>query len=518
MLAALVTFATWLLAQDSAPIGEESQCLARDQTACSCPEELFSRLQGTNDHVSPCFPVTTQTPNADTVDRLAVSAFAALNWPMDPGAARGTPDLLAPHQGTQEAFLDYVPVWESWRATTDIFRPDGEPPVAWEAQNSWLPPACEGVTLTDAQRQDYAWANIPDSPLPPRLLSGYQNPGGEVLIDASGQPVRFEVLFNRQAYDYVVDHRLWSLRDLTEFINLNGALQFPEGHQNESPVDGGPAGSRGAIIIKAAWKILDPKEPKDNTDRFHKAWAYVTPVVRDGVPVDDCKIVPVGLVGMHIILKIDTFPSWLWSTFENTALAPNWDQLAYLPDDSAGDRDRGWLFFADSRECTAFRACQGFTAMNTPPVLTWPEGASHPSFVPNPSRIISQQPPGHYRSDFGDPCNRGDRDKPSFACLNADLQTGFANSAMQNYVFKGAQWLDGTAAEGDISNAFLGYLSPEILANAAMESFDQATSNCYACHMDAGSSFTPVDDDHPRSQDAVFDFIFSFEHIPGVRN
>ncbi len=68
---------------------------------------------------------------------------------------------------------------------------------------------------------------------------------------------------------------------------------------------------------------------------------------------------------------------------------------------------------------------------------------------------------------------------------------------MQNYVFKGAQWLDGTAAEGDKSNAFLGYLSPEILANAAMESFDQATSNCYACHMDAGSSFTPVDDDHP---------------------
>ncbi len=38
--------------------------------------------------------------------------------------------------------------------------------------------------------------------------------------------MRFEVLFNRQAYDYVVDNRLWSLPDLTAFINQHGALQF----------------------------------------------------------------------------------------------------------------------------------------------------------------------------------------------------------------------------------------------------------------------------------------------------
>jgi hypothetical protein len=468
-----------------------------------------------NGHISACFTETTQTPTPNTVDSLAVSAFAALNWPMDHDAVRGTPDFRAPHRGTPDHFLDYVPVWQGWRARTDIFLPEDQPPIAWESQDQWLPDACKGLVLTDELRDEYAWAEVPESPLPPRLLSGYLNPGGDVLIDARGQPVRYEVLFNRQAYDYVVDKVLWSPDGLANYISLNGALEFPEGQYNFPSAEGELAGSRGAIIIKAAWKILDHNEPRDTPDRFHKAWAYVTPVVQDGVPRDGCEIVPVGLVGMHIIMKIDTIPGWLWSTFEHVALAPTWDQFGFLPGDVGANQNLGWLFFHDSRICSALERCDGFTALNEPPELTYRAGAAHPSFMPHPSRIVSQQPPGYYRENFTAECDSTENNVPPFACFNRDLQAGFEYSAVSKYVFKGAQWLDPSSTKDHGEETLIAYLEPEILANAAMESFNQATSNCYACHQYAGSP-PPNGDDSPNPQHAVFDFIFSFERVQAM--
>lgn len=481
-------------------------CDARDQLECSCKAAGQSYPNFT---VRPCLPGALQVLTLNQSDELAANAFAAVNWPGS--AVRGVPDFTAMTAGAPVP-EDHAPVWQGWRATSDIFRDDGQPPLDWDAPGQVLPAACDGVALTPELRGAFAWARVPESPYPPRLLQQMINPQDQMLIDRSGQPVRYEVVFNRQAHDYVVGNHLWTVDGLAAEV-ANGNLSFPPGDRSPE--------TRGAMLVKAAWKILDPAT--DDPGHFHKAWAYVTPLVEAGQERSGCALLPVGLVGLHVTMKLSDDDGWLWGTVEHRALAPmrgedeslfQSEPPAYRTSETrSNDATDDWIFY--SPPGCAGGLCSGQIGLDKP-TLPAKDGGGPIAFSPAPSRITQWSAPGAYYSGGtgGTDAECGERsayragpDSTSasldFACINRRLWAGFEGSVLSFYQLKGSQWnRHGTPV-------------PDTLANAAIESFNQGTSSCQSCHRGAGQP-PSGNAGYGTNLASQFDHVFAFMHILGM--
>jgi hypothetical protein len=88
--------------------------------------------------------------------------------------------------------------------------------------------------------------------------------------------------------------------------------------------------------------------------------------------------------------------------------------------------------------------------------------------------------------------------------LNCMLSDGYADSVFQFYQLKGTQWYDPISTTADGSEKKVRKLTPEVLANATMESFSQSDSSCIMCHRLARPSYS-------TSKSEVLDYIFSFD-------
>jgi hypothetical protein len=127
------------------------------------------------------------------------------------------------------------------------------------------------------------------------------------LIDQSLNYAVYEVRFNQSQYDFIrgvdADQSTW----LYFVKNLAGKepIQMPASS---------PPSTQGAIMLKAAWKILGPK---DNPNRFYS----VSSLVLDP-ETNKCTTQQVGLIGFHIAQKLKDFPQWIWSTFEQVDNVP----------------------------------------------------------------------------------------------------------------------------------------------------------------------------------------------------
>jgi hypothetical protein len=452
-----------LMAASSAPLTAADACLPGDQLPCACEGAAPSD----NPTVRSCFLGDVNRQSFVQTDSYSANVFAALSWPL--GGANGVPDRQAELRG------DYATVWESWKSTRDIFQRNGEPPIAWESRERALPLSCRDLDVA-AEKARFAGADkVPDT-LTPRLLDEYINPEGDPLIDASGQPVRYEVLMNREAYDYVADNRLWDIGALDAFLVANGKLSFPEGAWNRGSAEQGVSQTRGAIVAKAAWKLLDPA--RDDFDAFHKTWAYVTPIIENGAMAHGCQIRPVGLVGLHLALKLRLFPDWLWASFEHRAVAPTWAQVgpstlvttqSHLPD---------WLFYSFAQK--------GGPRLNKPP---------KDAVSGIPTRIVRAYPSGYYYPPVSPGRTPDCETSMEFECFNHRLAEGLKDSVMSNYQMIGAQWRT-PENQG-------GLITPEVLGNATLESFSQTTSSCIGCHSHAKAKDS-------QAEPGTFDFIFSF--------
>jgi hypothetical protein len=141
------------------------------------------------------------------------------------------------------------------------------------------------------------------------------------------QYVRFEVRLNLSEFTYIANgvgdtpkgpgYLYYISYNQRAAFNSGGTFHVPPFGNEPYVIGGGDYGSglpqyaqQGAIEIKAAWKVLDPK--KDVAGRFFRTDAYV--VNPDG----SCSgPVPMGLVGLHIIrLTPSTGSTWYWATFE----------------------------------------------------------------------------------------------------------------------------------------------------------------------------------------------------------
>jgi hypothetical protein len=195
-------------------------------------------------------------------------SFIYLNWP---AGAPGEPDVATPF-GRSGAT-----VWETYKRHDEVFRADAAAPAPW---------------------------GVPDlSRGKPRQLRTLHQAGGGTLVDRAGRPVYYEMLINRDEFEYVVTNRLYEAAAQRAFAREHG-IALPAG-----PTEYGPVG---AIELKAAWKVLTPAELAARPRRFHTAEALLA----DGARVT------VGLVGMHINQRVAGFTQGVWASFMQVDSAP----------------------------------------------------------------------------------------------------------------------------------------------------------------------------------------------------
>lgn len=450
----------------------DAACDPRDQLVCSCEA---AGITYTDPEWKACFLGDVNYPTLTQVDPLSSRAFMALNWPValdaNGTAEIGQPDMTAPRTG------DWTPVWSTWKSTNQIFR-GSSAPVPWDESGGDVPAACAELDL-DAERGKIAWGKDVPMGTGPRLLDEYVNPEGHPLLDADGVPVRFDVIFNRQAHEYVTDNMLWDARALEQYLAQHDRLDMPVGTW---ATDADSPSRRGAIVLKTAWKVLSDR---DKPASFHKEWAYIWPVIENGKRTHDCQLKPVGLIGMHIAYKTEQMPDWGWATFEHTDIAPTWAEVGATSAGifASGKDTPDWMFYRNNQP--------GAAGVNKP---------AKTALANTPSRIVKSYPPGYYFGPVGpdglssEPCGPANQD---FHCINDSMQQFFKGSVFANYILIGTQWRDyGSGNDGE--------LIPEILGNATMESYTQATSSCIGCH----SYAAPKD---PGGQKRIYDFIFSFQ-------
>ena len=221
-------------------------------------------------------------------DVLAWQAFVALNWPANvkggPDKSKTIADTLAPR------------VWSFWRPAETVFLPGGKKPAPWSVTNN-------RALNTPVFRTKAAWRQHTSSA--DENFQAFSGP----LVDQHGKWVRYEVYINKSEFDYIFVNELYS---------QDGQVAFSKRPKNNSvdfPANIGRT-KHGAIEIKLAWKEL--KEGVDDFSRFYHNRVKVTlsEPWKPGQTEPETKVIDAGLVGMHIAMRTQSSPEWIWSTFE----------------------------------------------------------------------------------------------------------------------------------------------------------------------------------------------------------
>jgi hypothetical protein len=364
--------------------------------------------------------------------------FIAMNSPAD-----GKPIGHGPRPGG-----DAPTKWEdlmNFRQLAEVMLPKGERP-AWGTRP--VPDACKdldgpGKIVFRVSREAF------DQP----LRSGS-------LIDQEGNFALFDILMNRPMFDYIVENGLYNQQGQQKF---GEPIEFPPANNPGRDARGNPIpGRMGAIMVKVAWRILDPDRDKPLMARFHVADALVYfpgPPATEAGPT--CVAKTFGLVGFHIGHKTLGAPQWVWSTFEHVDNAPD-------PADVHADR-RYNFFDAACTKCP----------VNEPPPPRDPDaGLKFPTTYRSQIERIKVLPSSvlHEVGDF-----------------NRAFRAILKGTVWENYALVATQWPTDPANKTDPT----GVTAPTYLVNTTLETYSQGrvpltSSSCVACHNNATTQHVPA--------------------------
>jgi hypothetical protein len=345
-------------------------------------------------------------------DDFSWRAFVALNWPSNGNGPIGKGG-------------DATPLWQSWKRDIDLLVPEGQTPLPWNAAAA-VPAGCTGGGPDTRVLRSITKGGV---------LAGFLTPGSGPLIDQNGAYARFEILVNQAMYDFIRDNSLYTKAGQKSFMP-GTALSFPRGAANP--------GAAGAIMVKAAWKVLGPG---DDPSRFHTASAYILNEGREPV----CTLAKVGLAGLHISHKTASAPQWVWSTFEHVDNAPTKDTAR-----------AGHYSFNNGKPDTAAN-------WNVVPKGKWDPIDGDKT----PVQVVRLKPVAAGTAALN-------------ATYTAALRQVDPRSVFANYQLVGTQFPKRPARPQ-------GEPVPEMLANTTMETYLQkdvppVSSNCMGCHFRATMS------------------------------
>ncbi|HYO65228.1 MAG TPA: hypothetical protein VEU33_04035, partial [Archangium sp.] len=395
-------------------------------------------------------------PN-DNADRIQLAfnyaswlTFIGMNWPV---SSTGAPDTSK--QIGQEG--DNLTVWETWKSSYEIFLPDGSDPGPWD-QPRVPPQACAGKFTKGTP----ILQQLGKTPI--GVVDEHQQPFKTgPLVDQQGRYVRFQILVNQPMFEYIRQNKLYNKAAQQNF----GPALFPCGSNvlAANQFGTGPAVTQavlGPIMVKAAWKLLEPT--RDDASRFHTTEVLVyTPPSQDPKVEERCEPALAGLVGLHVVHKTASSPQWIWSSFEHVDNVPDKTDVAN------GKLKPRYNFYTPG--------CTQCTPVNEPPPKPW-----QPNQLAPPSQIVRELPIG-----TNDPAA-----PPVNALFQQKLRDISANSVWQFYELISAQW----PAELPTTRCQIGRVDPtgepipQFLANSTLESYiqkptPQTGSSCIACHNNA---------------------------------
>ncbi|MFT5084031.1 MAG: hypothetical protein ACI9Y1_002083 [Lentisphaeria bacterium] len=218
---------------------------------------------------------------------LSWQNFVALNWPTDEA---GKP------KNKIDEFGDAV--WNGWKESYEVYQSNGAKPLPWGEHSL---PSNFNVAEYNSTGVDkilfrvngagiHSKANVDDE-----IDQAFTGP----IWDQNGNILRYEVLMNESEFDYLVSNTLYNIDGQIAFSKSDKKLVFPSANREEV----------GAIELKLAWKIIDEKHDIPSRFYLQNAWVYN----EDGTYSKAL----VGMVGMHISLKTQSSPQWIWATFEH---------------------------------------------------------------------------------------------------------------------------------------------------------------------------------------------------------
>jgi len=302
-------------------------------------------------------PHDVDDPADSTQVALAVFAwkeFIALNWPStySQDGKRAMPDKSATVKDFLQGSNTGELVWHTYKHRVEMYPHD----TATYNTNFDTPPQylynqdIKGLNSSKPLSEVTIFNNLdetseinlctlfvegdPDAP----GASNYSNP--KIASGLPGAPRRmiYEAKANRSMFDYVVNNQLYDSVLRSKRIHITDSLIKNAGtgaiystnlpkHQIAFPFGDNSTGEEGSIEIKATWRQLTLREY--NSGRFLTApiiyyrggtlqfpdsngQAYYDTVAATPTATS----LPYGLVGLHIIHKTKTFPSYVFATFE----------------------------------------------------------------------------------------------------------------------------------------------------------------------------------------------------------
>ncbi len=380
--------------------------------------------------------------------------------------------LNSPAAGTPIG-KDAPTVWESYKQLPEVMLPAGMKPADWSDPNPpVVPHEClgtfkNGMTIIHLEMEETY--NEP-------FKSG-------ALFDQNGNYALFVISMNRQMFQYIVDHSLYSRRGQEMFPE---EVDFPNGSDGSQKEH--PEKTLGAVMVKASWRVLQPGIDFDpNNLKLRPKFHIIDGLLYQPEAPEPCRQVKLGLVGFHVGHKTVTRQQWIWTTFEHHDNVPTQEEV-----DGGLTKGRQYSFY--NPDC----AVSDCPINQTPP---WP-------WQPEKLKPAAWDPIKHHSSPFRSQIVRMGP-SPLFADddvgkLNKAFHNRLRGTVWENYDLITTQWPSAPCANnpnpGSLPDATCAPF-PTYLANTTLETFSQqdkdtavplATSSCISCHNNATTQHRPA--------------------------
>jgi hypothetical protein len=443
--------------------------------------------------------------------------FIALNSPAD-----GTP------VDSEKAQPDTPTKWEdmnNFKQLLDVMLPADQQPPIWPAdadgmsaeRERLMPQACRDLLNA---RPDLM-KDAPNRMIVKMIEESFNEPFKTgPLIDQQGHYAIFDILMNRQMFEYITVNHLNTKAG--QAANADLAVDFPPG-QNDRPAQTGKpaqAAAFGSFMLKVSWKILTPEEIAAKTFHMRRALVLMPPGEKR-----PCLDRTLGLIGFHAVHKTVARPQWIWTSFEHVKNVPDRTEVA------ANKLGASYNFFGV--KCKADCPIE-----NATPPFPWD---------PDPALELRFRTDDSFKSQIVRETPLTDAAKNMNAVFHSMLP---ANSVWQNYMLLSTQWPSAFAIHctglqsqnvPDPKTDFVKQPdmtcspAPAYLANSTLETYSQAdkkpdskadsmadlrdspavplaTSSCIACHSNAvGFQRTASNREGGRPNLNQSDFTFMLE-------
>jgi len=406
--------------------------------------------------------------------------FLALNSPAD-----GTPIE------SDKAQADMPTKWEdpgNFKQLLDVMLPADQQPPIWPAdvkgmtdeRQRLMPKECRELL---EKNPDLA-KDLPNRMIVKMIEESFNEPFKTgPLIDQNGRYAIFDILMNRQMFDYITEHHLNTKAGQAENADL--AVDFPPGQ------NGGAA--FGSFMLKVSWKILTDEEKASKTFHMRRALVLMPPGEKR-----PCLDRTLGLIGFHAVHKTAGRPQWIWTSFEHVKNVPDRTEVA------ANKLNGPYNFF--SLKCKADCPVE-----NATPPFPWD---------PDPALELRFRKDDSFKSQIVRETPLTDATRNMNTIFHSMLPP---NSVWQNYMLLSTQWPSAFAVHctslhsqnvPDPKTDFVKQPdmtcspAPTYLANSTLETYSQAekkpdskadgladirdapavplaTSSCIACHGNA---------------------------------